>query len=177
MAILETVEIAKDVNLNDFRLHVQYVQPSQPGLPRLQRNHCVWYCASGDTIMALPSRKTSHVKSIVTYDGELNEAWAGQAVTLTLTDEIDISRGDMLVKTDNVPPVSNRFEATVVWMTEEAMTPGRQYYIKQGCSLASATISKVCTRRMSTHWNAAAVKRTAPEQIGLPVDAQPAFGV
>lgn len=143
MAILETVEIAKDVNLNDFRLHVQYVNRPNLDFRGFSGTIASGIVRPGDTIMALPSRKTSHVKSIVTYDGELNEAWAGQAVTLTLTDEIDISRGDMLVKTDNVPPVSNRFEATVVWMTEEAMTPGRQYYIKQGCSLASATISKV----------------------------------
>lgn len=143
MAILETVEIAKDVNLNDFRLHVQYVNRPNLDFRGFSGTIASGIVRPGDTIMALPSRKTSHVKSIVTYDGELNEAWAGQAVTLTLTDEIDISRGDMLVKTDNVPPVSNRFEATVVWMTEEAMTPGRQYYIKQGCSLASTTISKV----------------------------------
>ncbi|MBK8970279.1 MAG: sulfate adenylyltransferase subunit CysN [Hahellaceae bacterium] len=143
MSILETVEIAKDVNLNDFRLHVQFVNRPNLDFRGFSGTIASGIVRPGDAIMALPSRKTSHVKSIVTYDGELSEAWAGQAVTLTLTDEIDVSRGDMLVKTDNVPPVSNRFEATVVWMTEQAMTPGRQYYIKQGCSLASATISKV----------------------------------
>lgn len=143
MSILETVEIAKDVNLNDFRLHVQFVNRPNLDFRGFSGTIASGIVRPGDAIMALPSRKTSHVKSIVTYDGELSEAWAGQAVTLTLTDEIDVSRGDMLVKTDNVPPVSNRFEATVVWMTEQAMTQGRQYYIKQGCSLASATISKV----------------------------------
>jgi sulfate adenylyltransferase large subunit len=143
MNILETVEIADDTNLSDFRLHVQYVNRPNLDFRGFSGTIASGIIRKGDLIMALPSRKTSHVKSIVTFDGDLDEAWAGQAITLTLTDEIDISRGDMLVKTDHVPPVSNRFEATVVWMAEQAMTPGRQYYLKQGCSLASATVSKL----------------------------------
>ena len=75
--------------------------------------------------MALPSRKTSRVKSIVTFDGELEEAFSPQSVTLTLEDEIDISRGDMIVRPGNVPRVEQKFEATIVWMSEEPMVPGQ----------------------------------------------------
>ncbi len=143
MEILETVEIARDTNLSDFRLHVQYVNRPNLDFRGFSGTIASGIIRRGDLVMALPSRKTSHVKEIVTYDGNLDEAWAGQAITLTLTDEIDISRGDMLVRTDQVPPVSNRFAATVVWMAEQPMTPGRQYYLKQGSSMASATVSKL----------------------------------
>ena len=84
-----------------------------------------------NSIMTLPSRKTSRVKSIVTFDGELEEAFAPQSVTLTLEDEIDSSRGDMLVRPGNVPRVDNKFEAMVVWMAEDALLPGKQYLFKQ----------------------------------------------
>ncbi|MCC6492098.1 MAG: adenylyl-sulfate kinase, partial [Pirellulales bacterium] len=99
--------------------------------------------AKGETVMALPSRKTSRVKSIVTYDGELDEAFAPQAVTLTLADEIDVSRGDMLVRPDNVPQVAEAFDATVVWMTEEPLAPGKQYWFKQSSKLAAGSVSNL----------------------------------
>jgi bifunctional enzyme CysN/CysC len=89
----------------------------------------------------LPSRKTSRVKSIVTYDGELEEAFAPMAVTLTLEDEIDVSRGDMLVRPDNVPQISDTFDATLVWMAEEPLVPGKQYWIKQTTKLAAGAVS------------------------------------
>lgn len=146
MTILETVEIARDANLTDFRLPVQYV--NRPNLDF--RGFCGTIASGlirpGDEVIALPSRKTSKVQDIVTYDGNLEEAGPGQAVTLTLEDEIDISRGDMICRADNVPPTSNRFEATIVWMAEEAMTPGRQYYIKHCGTLASASVNKLMYR-------------------------------
>ncbi|RMF18846.1 MAG: sulfate adenylyltransferase subunit CysN, partial [Gammaproteobacteria bacterium] len=130
MTILNTVEISSDRNFEDFRLPVQYV--NRPNLDF--RGYCGTIASGivrkGDPIMVLPSRQTSTVESIVTYDGELDEAFADQAVTLTLKDEIDISRGEMLVKPDNVPQVSNRIKAHVVWMAEQPLTVGRQYYIK-----------------------------------------------
>jgi bifunctional enzyme CysN/CysC len=85
----------------------------------------------GDEVMVLPSRKTSRVESIVTYEGEHDEAFAPLAVTLTLEDEIDVSRGDMIVRPGNVPKVAQDFEAMVVWMAEEQMVPGKQYLFKQ----------------------------------------------
>src|SRR4029450_2806021 len=81
--------------------------------------------------MALPSRKTSRVRSIVTYDGERDEAFSPQAITLTLEDEIDITRADLIGRPRNPPRVEQKFEAMVVWMSEEPMVPGKSYWIKQ----------------------------------------------
>lgn len=134
---LENVHIASDRNLIDFRLPVQYV--NRPNLDF--RGFCGTIASGkvkkGDEIMVLPSKKTSKVKSIVTYDGELEEAFAPLAITLTTEEEIDISRGDMIVRPDNQPTVTDNFDATLVWMAEEAMTPGKEYWIKH-CSKLSA---------------------------------------
>lgn len=131
MELLNTIEIANDHNFLDARFPVQYV--NRPNLD--YRGFCGTVASgvfhSGDTITALPSGKTSRIKSIVTFDGELPEAFAGMAVTLTLNDEIDISRGDIIVGAQQTSPtIADKFKATIVWMTEQAMTPGRQYIIK-----------------------------------------------
>lgn len=128
---LETVHIGNDQNFDDFRFPVQYVL--RPNLDF--RGFCGKVASGivrkGDTVMALPSGKTSKVKSIVTYDGDLDFAFPPQSVTLTLEDEIDVSRGEMLVHPDNQPMVDRHFEAMLVWMDEEPMDVSKQYYIKQ----------------------------------------------
>ena len=86
----------------------------------------------GDSIVALPSGKESTVKSIVTFEGDIERADKGMAVTLTLEDEIDISRGEMIVKKDSLPISSKQFNATVVWMHEDELETGREYFIKHG---------------------------------------------
>lgn len=143
MEILENVQVAKDKNLSDFRLPVQYV--NRPNLNF--RGFCGTVASGeikqGDEVLALPSGKRSTVKSIVTYDGDLESAFAGQAVTLTLNDEIDVSRGDMLVKPDNLPDVSRSFTANIVWMSESKLGPGKLVDIKLGSTLASGAIRKV----------------------------------
>lgn len=143
MEILENVQVAKDKNLSDFRLPVQYV--NRPNLNF--RGFCGTVASGeinqGDEVLALPSGKRSTVKSIVTYDGDLESAFAGQAVTLTLNDEIDVSRGDMLVKPDNLPEVSRSFTANIVWMSESKLGPGKLVDIKLGSTLASGAIRKV----------------------------------
>ncbi len=93
--------------------------------------------------MALPSQKTSKVESIVTYDGNLEEAFVGQAITLTLEDEIDISRGDVIVKVDDRPEVGNRLNANIVWMTENPMVPGKPYDLKFASSATTGTVSQI----------------------------------
>ena len=116
---LETVPIDLDRNYEDFRYPVQYVL--RPNLDF--RGFCGKVASGvvrkGDTVMALPSGKTSRVKSIVTYEGELDYAFPPQCVTLTLEDEIDLSRGEMLVHPDNLPICARDFEAMLVWMDEE----------------------------------------------------------
>jgi len=143
MEILETAEVAKDKNLENFRLPVQYV--NRPNLDF--RGFCGTIAAGtvhpGDTIMALPSQKTSKVERIVTYDGDLQEGFAGQAVTLTLEDEIDISRGDVIVKIDDLPQVGKKLNADIVWMTESALVPGKPYDLKFASGATAGTFSKI----------------------------------
>ncbi len=140
MHFLDNVYIGSDRNLEDFRFPVQLV--SRPHLDF--RGFCGTIASgiirSGDEVMVLPSRKTSRVKSIVTFDGQLPEAFAPQAVTLTLTDEIDVSRGDMIVRPGNLPKLEQRFDAMVVWMSDQPMVPGRQYLFKQTTKQVSGTV-------------------------------------
>lgn len=141
MHLLETVYIASDRNLEDFRFPVQHVLRPNLDFRGFSGTVASGIIRKGEEIMALPSRKTSRIKSIVTFDGELEEAFSPQSVTLTLEDEIDISRGDMIVRPGNVPRVEQRFEATVVWMSEEPMVPGKSYWIKQTSKLTPGTVS------------------------------------
>jgi bifunctional enzyme CysN/CysC len=130
MNLLETVYIGSDRNLEDFRFPVQLVNRPHLNFRGFCGTIASGIVRQGDEIMALPSRKTSRVKSIVTFGGEPEEAFAPQAVTLTLEDEIDISRGDMIVRPGNTPRVAQKFEAMVVWMSEEPMVPGKSYWVK-----------------------------------------------
>jgi bifunctional enzyme CysN/CysC len=94
----------------------------------------------GDAIRVLPSGKTSKVERIVTLDGDLNEAVAGQSVTLNFSDEIDCSRGDVIAAADTPPQAADQFEATVVWMDDEALHVGRSYWLKLGTQQVSVTV-------------------------------------
>jgi sulfate adenylyltransferase large subunit len=144
MDLLNSIEIASDHNFNDARFPVQYV--NRPNLDF--RGFCGTVASGvfhkGDIITALPSGKSSKIKSIVTFDGDLDQAFAAQAVTLTLEDEIDISRGDVIVgQQQNTASISDKFNATIVWMTEQAMTPGRQYVIKLATRSVSGSVSMI----------------------------------
>ncbi|TKD33250.1 sulfate adenylyltransferase subunit CysN [Azotobacter chroococcum] len=140
MEILETVEIAADRNLADMRFPVQYVNRPNLNFRGFAGTLASGIVCKGDEVAVLPSGKTSRVRSIVTYDGELEQAIPGQAITLTLEDEIDVSRGDMLVHADNRPQVTDGFEAMLVWMAEEPMLPGKKYDIKRATSYVPGNI-------------------------------------
>ncbi|TXL17564.1 sulfate adenylyltransferase subunit CysN [Methylococcaceae bacterium HT3] len=143
METLETVEISEDGNFQDARFPVQYV--NRPNLDF--RGFCGTIASGmfrkGDAITTLPSGKTSTIKSIVTFDGELEEAYPPMAITLTLDDEIDVSRGDTIVKSDNLPSVADKFDANIVWMTENALVPGKQYIIKLATRSVSGSIASI----------------------------------
>ncbi len=130
MNFLESVYIGSDRNLEDFRLPVQIV--NRPNLDF--RGFCGTVASGiirqGDQIMVLPSKRTSKVERIVTQDGDLKEAFCSQSITLLLEDEVDCSRGDMIVRPGNVPKISNAFDATIVWMSSDAMVPGKTYLFK-----------------------------------------------
>ena len=143
---LETVPIHADRNYHDFRYPVQYVLR-----PNLDFRGFCGKVASGvihvdDEVVALPSMKRSHVKSIVTYDGELQEAFPPQSVTITLKDEIDISRGEMIVHPDNIPFIGRHFTTMLVWMDEEPMDTRKQFFLKHNTNTTRATIAAIRNR-------------------------------
>ena len=146
MEILETVEVAGDRNFDDLRFPVQYVNRPNLNFRGFAGTLASGIVRKGDEVMALPSGKTSRVKSIVTFEGELEHAGPGQAITLTLEDEIDVSRGDMLVHADNRPQVTDGFEAMLVWMGEEPMLPGKKYDIKRATSYVPGSIPSIVHR-------------------------------
>ncbi|WP_394800348.1 sulfate adenylyltransferase subunit CysN [Bacteroides caecigallinarum] len=140
---LETVHIGNDHNLKDFRYPVQYVL--RPNLDF--RGFCGKVSSGvihkGDEVMALPSGKKSHVKSIVTYEGEIDYAFPPMSVTITLEDEIDVSRGEMLVHPDNVPMVGRNFEAMLVWMDEEKMDMEKSFFLKHTTNTSRTRIDSI----------------------------------
>ncbi len=140
---LETVPIHLDRNMNDFRYPVQYVLRPNLNFRGFSGKIASGVIHKGDEVVALPSMKRSHVKSIVTYDGELDEAFCPQCVTLTLEDEIDISRGEMIVHPDNLPHIGRNFETMLVWMDEEPMDLGKQFFLKHNTNTTRATISEI----------------------------------
>ena len=144
MSILETVEISAVRNYTDFRFPVQYV--NRPNLNF--RGFCGTVASGvirkGDEITVLPSNKTSRIKSIVTFDEELELAHTEMAITLTLEDEIDVSRGDVIAHSDNLPIYRNNFEATLVWMTDSPLLPGKDYQLKIGTITVSGQIKTLC---------------------------------
>lgn len=146
MEILESVEVAGDRNFDDLRFPVQYVNRPNLNFRGFAGTLASGIVRKGDEVMALPSGKTSKVKSIVTFEGELEHAGPGQAITLTLEDEIDVSRGDMLVHADNRPQVSDSFEAMLVWLGEEPMLPGKKYDIKRATSYVPGSIPSIVHR-------------------------------
>ena len=146
MPLLESIEIAGDKNYSDFRFPVQYV--NRPNLNF--RGFCGTVASGvirkGDEITVLPSNKTSRIKSIVTYDEELELAHAAMAVTLTLEDEIDVSRGDILAHPENVTASDTRFDATVVWMAETPLLPGKVFDFKLGSKTVSGRLNTIHSR-------------------------------
>ncbi len=139
---LETVYIASDHNLSDFRFPVQYVLRPNLNFRGFAGTIASGILRVGDEVMALPSEKTSRVKSIVTFDGELQEAFSPQAVTITLEDEIDVSRGDILVHPGNQPFVASQIDANIVWMSERPLVAGRVYWIKHTTRTVTAEIAE-----------------------------------
>ena len=140
---LETVEVDATLDAKKpFRMGVQWV--NRPNLDFRGFSGMVASGAirPGDPVRVLPSGKTSTVKSIVTLDGDLESAIAGQSITLTLADEVDCSRGDIIAAADVPPQVADQFEATIVWMDEAEMLPGRPYWLKIGAQTVTATLQQ-----------------------------------
>ncbi|MFN7050485.1 MAG: sulfate adenylyltransferase subunit CysN [Gemmobacter sp.] len=125
-----------------FRMAVQWVNRPNLDFRGFAGQIGAGVVKPGDAIRVLPSGKTTTVKSIVTRDGDLDQAIAGQSITLTFADEIDCSRGDIIVQSDAPCEVADQFEATIVWMDEHAMLPGRPYLLKIGTQMVTATVTE-----------------------------------
>ncbi len=147
MELLENIEIGHDVNTTDFRFPVQWVCRPQTEefhdfrgyMGRIESGDI----AAGDEITILPSGRTTRIKEIVTYDGSLQRAYAPQSVTLTLQDEIDISRGDMFVKSESLPTVAKEFEAMLCWLSETPLDKNRKYIVKHTTRMAKCLFSRL----------------------------------
>ncbi|MBS1181031.1 MAG: cysNC [Proteobacteria bacterium] len=140
---LESVAVNDDAAERPFRLPVQWVNRPNLDFRGFSGTIASGTVRRGDTVVVAKSGRTSTVKSIVTFDGELDTAAAGEAVTLTLTDEIDISRGDVLSATTDRPDVSDQFAAHLIWMADEALLPGRPYLLKIGARQVSAQVTAI----------------------------------
>lgn len=140
---LETVEVLSSVDADKpFRLPVQWVNRPNLDFRGFSGLIATGSVKAGDKIRVLPSGKTSEITRVVTYDGDLDEAVAGQSVTVCFADEIDCSRGSVISVADNPPQTADQFEATFVWMADEAMVPGRAYWLKIGTQMVSATVQE-----------------------------------
>ena len=178
MNLLEDLPVEDDLREKPFRMPVQWVNR-----PDLDFRGFAGFIASGsvspgDRVKVLPSGRESVVDRIVTSKTDLDRAVAGQSVTLTLRDEIDISRGDVLAQADNPPAVADQFEATIVWMDDEAMLPGRPYLMKLGARTVGASISEPKHKINVNTLEKLAAKRLELNEIGvcnLSLDAPIAF--
>ena len=140
---LETVPIARDINTTDLRFPVQYVIRPNLDFRGFAGTLASGVLRKGDRVTVLPSGRGSRVKSIVTWEGELDEAFAPMSVAVCLEDEIDISRGDMLALPGNLPHAARRFDATVVWMNQKPLEPNRSYLIKHTTQVTQARVREI----------------------------------
>jgi bifunctional enzyme CysN/CysC len=159
---LENVHIAADRNLIDFRMPVQYVLRQQGDFRGFCGTVASGVLRQDAEVVVLPSRRRTRVKAIRTFDGDLEEAFAPQAVTVELADEVDVSRGDVLAYPGNVPLYERDLEAMLVWMAEEPFTPGKRYQMKQATS--SVTVEAANLRYRS---NVNSLHREEATELGL----------
>jgi len=178
MAHLEAIEVEDDLREKPFRMPVQWVNRPNLDFRGFSGFISSGVIAPGDRVKALPSGRESTVARIVTLDGDLDRATAGQSVTITLADEIDVSRGDVLAASGDPPAVADQFEATLVWMDDEAMLPGRPYLLKLGTRTVGASITEPKYKVNVNTLEKLAVKRLELNEIGvcnISLDAAIAF--
>ncbi|MBP9753903.1 MAG: sulfate adenylyltransferase subunit CysN [Phenylobacterium sp.] len=178
MHLLETLPVEDDLQSRPFRMPVQWVNRPNLDFRGFSGLISTGVIKPGDRIKALPSGRESTVERIVTFNGDLPQAVAGQSVTLTLATEIDISRGDVISIAGSPPPVADQFEATLVWMDDEAMLPGRPYLLKIGARTVGASITEPKYKVNVNTMEHLAAKRLELNEIGvcnLSLDAAIAF--
>ncbi len=178
LPLLETLPVEDDLRSRAFRLPVQWVNRPNLDFRGFSGLISSGTVRPGDRLKVLPSGRESTVERIVTFDGDLDEAVAGQSVTITLADEIDVSRGDVLSTATSPPEVADQFEATLVWMDDDAMLPGRPYILKLGTRQVAAQITEPKYKVNVNTLERLAAKRLELNEIGvvnLSLDAPIAF--
>jgi bifunctional enzyme CysN/CysC len=140
---LETVHVASDRNLIDLRFPVQYVSRSEASHRSYLGTIASGVIRPGDEVLVLPARTRTRVQTVSGPDGELPEAFAPMAIGVTLADQVDVSRGNMLVHVHNVPRIGNSFEAMLVWMGTEPMRPGHTYLLRHTTNTVAATVTEL----------------------------------
>jgi bifunctional enzyme CysN/CysC len=168
MGYLETVEVNESrLQKQPFRLPVQWVNRPDLDFRGFAGTVVSGSIKPGDTIRVQPSGKTGTVARIVTRDGDLPQAVAGQSITLTLTDEIDISRGDVISTQDEPAEVADQFEAAVVWMRDEHLLPGRPYWLKIGARTVTASVTAIKYKVNVNTLEHAAARQLDLNEIGV----------
>ncbi len=178
MQHLETVEIEQDTLRRPFRMPVQWVSRPHQDFRGFSGFVVAGRIRPGELIRVAPSGRQSRVARIVTADGDLPEAVAGQSVTLVLADEVDVSRGDVLAAADSPPTAADQFQATLVWMHEEPMLPGRPYLMKIGTRTITASVTDLRHKVNVNTLEHVAAKQLELNEIGicnLSTDAPVAF--
>ena len=150
LGTLESIEVSDHIERLPFRFAVQYVnRPQTPDLPDF-RGYCgrinSGVVRAGDAVTILPSGKTSRIREIVTFDGNQDEAFAPQSITLTLTDDVDISRGDMIAHSDTMPEMRKEIEAMVCWTGEQPLELRKKYVMKQTTNSVRAMVTDIVYR-------------------------------
>jgi bifunctional enzyme CysN/CysC len=164
---LETVAVADDSLAKPFRMPVQWVNRPNLDFRGFSGTVASGRIRPGEPIVVAKSGRTSKVKSIVTFDGEQDEATAGEAVTITLADEIDVSRGDVLTGPDDRPEVADQFACHLIWMADEPMLPGRSYLIKLGTKTVGGQVTEIKHKVDVNTFSHLAAKQLALNEVGV----------
>ena len=163
---LETIEVSTDPAARAFRMPVQWVNRPEPDFRGFSGTIASGTVRPGDRIRACPSERESTVERIVTHDGDLEAAVAGQSVTLVLADEIDVGRGDLLAGSENPPASTDQFAAHLLWMHEDPLLPERQYLLKIGARLTTAQVTALRYRIDVSTLEHAAATTLALNEVG-----------
>ncbi len=164
---LETVEVDTDVGGKAFRMPVQWVNRPDLNFRGYSGTIASGQIEPGTEVKILPSERTSVVARVVTYDGDLSTAGAGQAVTLVLADEVDVSRGDVICSVSEPAQLSDQFAVHLLWMSEQALFPGRQYYLKTGTRTVPCVLTDLKHKINVNTLETQAAKRLELNEVGV----------
>ncbi|MDH4260945.1 MAG: adenylyl-sulfate kinase, partial [Gammaproteobacteria bacterium] len=167
LELLDSIDVSRDQHLADLRLPVQYVNRPDANFRGYAGTIAAGELAVGDPVLAVPSRRMSRIKSIVTFDGDLQRAAAPMAVTVTLEDEIDISRGDLIVHPDRSPSVGRIIDAHLIWMSDAPLLPGKQYEFKISHRYLRGTVEQIHHRVDVNDLSKHATEELKLNEVGL----------